>query len=190
MPKIPVSNVLGIDVDGKLLPDATLQSFLPVLRDWNNLRLDQLPIETASLGFVFDRPVDLGADVSLRIGAGAHGGIGIIAAGKRTIDIADPFDSIEAGANEMYLALRLAFTALGAIGFGHFGLGSESEFTVTCYRRFEKGPDGFPSFPQALAAAAESFVLPRGPVDLEQLGPDTVVMLGGRGALSLSATFD
>jgi hypothetical protein len=190
MPKIPVSNVLGIDVDGKLLPDATLQSFLPVLRDWNNLRLDQLPIETASLGFVFDRPIDLGADLSLRIGAGARGGIGIIAAGKRTIDIADPFDSIEAGANEMYLALRLAFTALGGVGFGHFGLGAESEFTVTCYRRFAKGPDGFPSFPKALAAAAESFVLPRGPIDLEQLGPDTVVMLGGRGALSLSASFD
>ena len=70
-----------------------------------------------------------------------------------------------------------------------FGIQLKRQFTVKCYRRFVRGPAGFPSFSKAFAETLASFVLPRTLDDLNALDPDVVLILRGTGVLSSFAGF-
>ncbi len=186
MPRIPLSDSLGIDVDGKLAPLSVLSS-LPILSG-GGMPLDGVPVESGSLGLQLERPIPVDAGgLKLKLGGGSRIALSVISPGKRTVDADDPFDAIRVGADEAYLGLRVTFAGELGASRNHLGIDASRDLTIACYRRFRRGGDEFASLPLALAAVARSFVLPHSQADLDGLDADTVVMLTGSGSLQLSA---
>jgi hypothetical protein len=185
MPRIGLSDVLGLSVDGKLAPDAKLPSILPRFLKLQDTTLDQVPLDELSAGLAFEKPLEVSADtLKLKLGAGGGGRLALIR---------HPFNEIAVKEGEIYVAAGLVFSAGPGVslpgGTATFGFAAEGEFTVKCYRRFEKGAQGFPTFSKALAATFSSFLLPRDAADLDDLAADTVLVLAGRGTLNLSSGF-
>src|SRR4029078_5683590 len=131
MPRIPVSDILGIDLDAQIRPGSIL-STVSVLASGSALRLNHIPLDTASLGFDFDQPVAINAGgLGLHIGGGANGAIAIVASGARrangalamvawdagAVEADDPCDGIDVGSDEMYVGLRLTFSGQAGVSF-------------------------------------------------------------------------
>ena len=91
----------------------------------------------------------------------------------------------------MYVALALSFSATagvnGSFGPATLGFSGEQGFEIRCYRRFLRGPAGFPAFGPAFAATIGSFLLPKDFADLGKLDPDVVLVLRSTGSLTVSA---
>jgi hypothetical protein len=192
MTTIRLTDSLGLKLDGSLREDAPLRTLLPSFARLAELRLNDLPAADATAGLSFSEPVPIAAsDLDLTVQAGATGTLAIIRPRQRAIDEDDPFGEIAVAEEEIYLALGLMVVIggdlSGAVGPSLLGFSPSREFEMRCYRRFEAGTDGFPTFGRAFAATAESFVLPRHLEDLANLQADTVLVLRGSGTLTLSA---
>jgi hypothetical protein len=87
------------------------------------------------------------------------------------------------------MALKFSLSTNPSVTAGPFtfGFSPECDLEMRCYRRFQRGPGGFPLFRTALAAAAASLVLPKETKDLDALQADTVLVLRGTGKLTVSA---
>lgn len=194
MPDIALTDALGLTLDGTLLRDAKLPALLPRFLAFKDLPLDQVPLEGGKADLNFTQPLDVAAGgLKLRAGVSGGGRLRLIRPQNRALDEDDPFSAIPVAPGEIYLALTLDFSASAgaslAIAPGTFGLSLERDIEITCYRRFEAGASGFPTFARALAAAASSFRIPRSIADLNDLAPDTVLVIAGTGVLSASGGF-
>ena len=192
MPTINLTDALGLDLDGKLSDHTSLLKLLPSFVKIADLPLDQVPVADLSAALNLAEPIPVPVeDLGLTLHAGATARLSLLRPKQHTIDAYDPFSEIDIKDNEIYLMLGVKFTVNGALGAKvaslSLGFSPESELEIICYRRFERGPDGFPIFRKALATAASSFVLPRNLKDLDALQTDTVLVLRGSGTLSFSA---
>ena len=192
MPDINLTKALGLTLDGSLAEGAKLTTILPRFIHLKDTPLDQVPFADVELGLNLTEPIDLSAgSVSLKLTAA--GGLALIGPKQRALNEADPFNAITVKDDEVYLAFGLELTAgpeffIGAGKFT-FGFRGERDFSIKCYRRFQKGPAGFPHFGEALGTALASFLLPLNGADLDQLAEDTVLVLAGTGSLTFSGAF-
>lgn len=191
MPKIPISDVLGLNIDGKLKPGAKLPAVLGQFLRFQALPLDQTPLDQASLALNFEQPLDMpSGNLQLRIAAGLSGKLAVIRAGKRVIDASDPFSGIAVRDGEIYLAVVLDFApAAGlsaSIGPAGFGLDLNRDFSIKCYHRFSSDGQGFPTFGSALAQTFSAFFIPDHPDNLRQLPPGAILAIRGTGTLTVS----
>jgi hypothetical protein len=194
MPQIPISDVLGIDVNGALSQDAKLQKMLTEFLHFRDTPLDQIPVNQVKANLNFEKPLDVSAgDLRLKVGASGGGSMTLIGPKQRALDEGDPFDAIAVKADERYVALELDFsmdaTLSATAGAVTFGLSGHKGFDIKCYRRFQDTGAGFPMFLKAIGAAASGFLLPRDLSDLGKLDSDTVVVIAGSGVLSVSGGF-
>jgi hypothetical protein len=191
MPTIGLNNIFGLDLDGSLAPDAKLTAILQSFRHLADLRLDEVPVESLSAGLNFTEPITLPGGLGLSLGASGGGRFGLIGPVHGTVEPYDPFGTIPVRQDERYLMLALTFSfsegVSGAAGPASFGFSADQYFEIRCYRRFQRGPDGFPKFSQAFAAAAAGFFIPKQPADIDSLPADTIVVLDGTGTLTASA---
>jgi hypothetical protein len=195
MPTIRLSDALGLSVDGKLADGARLPSILPRFLTLREVTLDQVPFSEASTGLAFQQPVSVAADqAELTLGASGGGSLALIGPKQRALDEDDPFNQIAVNQGEIYVALGLDFSVQAgaslAAGPGSFGLRVQDAFTVKCYRRFEKGQAGFPTFGKALGETISSFLLPKDASELGKVGADNVLVISGTGTLSVSGGFE
>lgn len=191
MPKIPISDVLGLDLDGKIKPGAKLPAVLGQFLHLQDLPLDQVPLDQASAVLNFEEPLDLPAgNLQLKIGAGLCGKLAVIRADKRVLDGSDPFSGIAVRDGEIYLAVALDFAPAAGLsvpaGPAGFGLDLEGDFSIKCYRRFSSNGQGFPTFAGALARTLSAFVIPDSIGSLRQLPPGVILALSGAGKLTMS----
>ena len=193
MPKIRLSDVFGLNLDGKLAEGAKLPAILPQFLKLKDTTLDQVPFDAANAALTFDQPVDVSADaVALKVGASGGGRVALIRH-KQVLDALDPFNEITVNAGEIYMAAGLDFSLSAGVsateGPATFGFAAEGDFAIKCYRRFEQGTEGYPTFSQALATTISSFLLPREAADLDNVGAGVVLVLAGTGALTVSGGF-
>lgn len=193
MPTIPLTNALGLEeefVSGRRITD-----FLPDFIHLKDTSLDSVPVEQLRAGLSFARPVSVPfANLSLEVGGSGKGTMALMGPRDLALDPEDALGAIEIKANEMVLALGLDFSMSSDValdsGPGTFGISANRGFTVHCYRRFENGSKGFASFGKAFTETASCFFLPQDLHDLRNLQADTVILLEGNGALSVSAAFN
>lgn len=190
MPTIKLTEALGLGVDGKLAEGAGLLTLLPAFTRLTDLPLDQVPVADASGVLIGSQPIDVGAGIGLQFGGSGGGRYALIGHAQRALDEDDPFSEIAVLENEMYVALALSFSATagvnGSFGPATLGFSGEQGFEIRCYRRFLRGPAGFPAFGPAFAATAGSFLLPKDVPDVGKLDPDVVLVLRSTGSLTVS----
>lgn len=194
MPKITLSDTLGLQLDGTLAPGSKLLQVLPAFLNLKNLPLDKVPFQQASAGLIFAQPLSVSAGaLQLQVGANAGGTLSLIGPKQRALDETDPFNAISVNSGEIYLALGLNLSVMAAVSAAAewvtFGLSGERGIELKCYRRFQNEAGAFPSFSQALAVTASSFVLPLNAPDLDGLPSDTVLVIAGEGVLTVSGGF-
>lgn len=192
MPTINLTDALGLDLDGSLRPHTNLLKVLPTFPKIADLPLDQVPVADLSAALNLTEPIPVPVEeIGLSLHAGASASLSLLRPGQHTIDDNDPFNEIDIKDNEIYLMLGMKFSTDGTlsaeVGSLSLGFSPASELEIICYRRFERGPEGFPKFRKALATAVSSFVLPKRSKDLNDLKSDTVLVLRGSGTLSFSA---
>ena len=192
MPSIDITDALGLDVDGKLSKDAKILKALPSFARLTDLPLDQVPVAEASANLHWTEPIPLTSDkVRLSIGAGSLGSLNLIGPGHRPLDEDDPFSEIQIKDGEIYVALSFTVSLnaeLGAtLGSATLGFSADRDLELRCYRKFQRGSQGFPKFGQALALTASSFLLLKHVDDLDRLAPHTILVLRGMGTLTVSA---
>jgi hypothetical protein len=192
MPSIKLTEALGLNLDGSLIKGANLLKVLPSFTRLADLPLDQVPVAEASAALNIAEPIPIPADaIALKLGAGTRGGFALLGPQDPALDEDDPFKEIQIKQDERYVALALKVSlggeASGTIGSITFGFSPERDLEIRCYRRFQGGPDGFPSFRKAFATVASSFILPKEAGDLDKLQPDTIIVFRGVGTLGLSA---
>ena len=191
MPTINLTDTLGLALDGTLVQGAKLTSILQSFTRLADLRLNEVAVHDLSSALNLAEPIDLPGGLGLKIGGGGGGRFALIGPPAGVVNAGDPFGAIPVRDDERYLCLALTLslsTGLSAsAGQFAFGLSAEHDFEVRCYRRFQRGSDGFPKFSQAFAATAASFFVPRRAGDLAELQPDAVVVVQGTGTLSISA---
>jgi len=192
MPVIHLNQAFGLDVEGSLSSGAKLLEFFPKFNQLADVKLDALRDEDLATGLNLVEPLPVPADgLSLKLSAGASVRFALIGPGAHGLDKDDPFDAIGVPDGELYFAMALRLSGgtklSGSVAPLTLGFAPEGELELRCYRRFQRGTDGFPALRGALAAAASSFVLPWEVADLRALGPDTVLVLRGEGTLAASA---
>ena len=191
VPKIPISDVLGLNIDGKIRPGAKLPAVLGQFLHLQALPLDQVPLDQASAGLNFAEPLDLPAgNLQLKIGAGLSGKLAVIRPDQGVVDASDPFSGIEVRDGEIYLAVVLDFAPAAGlsvpVGPAGFGLDLEGDFSIQCYHRFTSDGQGFPTFAGALARTLADFLIPDSPGSLRQLPPGVILAFSGAGKLTVS----
>lgn len=194
MPNLSLLNALGFTADGALQPGARFLEAFPQFLQIQNVPLSQVQLASGQVKLTFTQPVALAvAGGSLSIGAGAGGRIQILTSKQHLLDIDDPFQRISIGPDEVYIGLQLDLSAKAALGLRinpvGFGLAAEEDFTVATYRRFFPSDTGaFPTFGTALLACLRAFAVPQSRADLEALDRDTVIVVSGTGAFTLSSS--
>lgn len=193
MPKIPLNDALGLDANGKLVAESKFSSLLPAFLHLKDVPLNQVPFAESHADLVFDKPIDVGVGgVALQVGALGGGSLSIIGPRQRALDENDTF-TIAVNEDERYIALALRFTTTAgasiAAGSATFGFSADSGFSITCYRRFQKAADAFPTFSAAIAEAFGSFLLPKSPAELDTIDASTVLVIEGSGELTVSGGF-
>ena len=194
MPAIKLTDALGLNIDGSLTEGANLIKLLPSFARFADLPLDQVPVAEISAGPNLTQPIPTSAGaIALNLSAGASGSFALLGPKQHALDEDDPFSEIPIEQDELYAVLALKFSlggeASGTAASVSLGFSAGAEVEIRCYRRFQRGPAGFPSFRQALTSVASSFILPAEFGDLDRLQPDTVIVLRGEGTLGLSAGF-
>lgn len=193
MPKLRLSDTLGLNVDGKLMEGANLRSILPQFARLQDLTLDQAQVTQASMGLEFSQPLPVSEELALSVGASGGGRLLVLGPRQRAVDEDDPFNAITIAEGEMYVGLLLDFAltagADASLAQFSFGLATDETFEVRCYRRFAKGAGGFPTFAKALGEVLDSFVLPVKAADLDDIPADAVLVVGGSGSLTAFGGF-
>jgi len=194
MAQIPITNLLGLDLDASLSHGEKFSELVPGFLDIKDRQLDQVPVHNLNLVIHTHQPIGKAMD-GWQLGAGEviGGRIAVIDARKRTLDEDGPFDAIEVKAGEIYLELALTFSLEAGVkdtaGPAIFGFAANKGFEIRCYRRFTPGASGFLPFGAALAETLSSFVLPGTAEEISQLDSDTILSFAGQGELSVSAGF-
>jgi hypothetical protein len=191
MQNIKLTDALGLGLDGKLAPGATLRTLVPAFAKLTGLPLDQVPATEAAGVLNGSQPIDLGGGIALQFGGSGGGRFALLGPKAHSIDEDDPFTEIPIAENEIYVALALTFSLSagvnGTFGPATLGFSGEQEFEIRCYRRFRRGPAGFPAFGAAFAATANAFRLPTTAGELEAIDADTVLVLRSTGSVTVSA---
>jgi hypothetical protein len=190
MPKIPLNDALGLDVDGKLRPDARILTALPQFLRLRDLPLDQVPLDQARAALTFTQPLKLPVEgLSLSAGVAGGGRIAVIRPERRSLDADDPFDAVAVAPDEIWVAAALHVSAQSGLAAeaGNLagGLSLERGLALTCYRRFRKGT-AFPAFGAALARVLSGFALPKNLPDALDLDVDVVLTVAGTGTVTVS----
>ena len=94
MPKIKLTEALGLGLDGKLAEGAGLLTLLPAFTKLANLPLNQVPVAEASGILDGSQPIELGDGIAIQFGGGAGAGFSLIGHQKRALDEDDPFYEI------------------------------------------------------------------------------------------------
>lgn len=186
--------MFGLNADGSLAPGATLPLLLSQFAALQNLSLDNVVVQHASLTLQFGKPFTVQAgNLSVEIGGEVGGAIRVLRAADLVLDESDPFGTIAVGTNDIYLAVVLSLAVNGNAGAGvnsfSFGLSTGKTLELRYYRRFDPDPGGFPTFGRALAETAAALILPVDGNDLAKVDADSVLVLAGTGELKASATF-
>lgn len=190
MPQVSLTNLFGLDANGKLVDGLKFNQLLPGLVHLKDEPLDQVPFEAARADLTFS-PLNVPAgDVTLQAGVRGGGSLALLGPARRAIDEDDPFSQIKIAPDEFYVALGVDFGVQAdpavAAGPVTFGFSADRGITIRTYHRFVRGPQGLPPFVKALGETASSFLLPRKFADLDALQTDTVVVIAGHGEMSVS----
>lgn len=204
MPKINLTDQLGVEVDAELSEDSAIAKYIKDLTKLKfpamnfagieNITLDQSPIKSLETGIAFEQPVDVGVDGSeMKIGAGVSGSIKLFSARDEQLFDPEIFgDPVEINANQFYLALGISATLSSALthktGDLSFGLNAGSQIALTTYKLFEKPEAGatFPKCLDALKATVASFAMPGDLEDLKKMNTGTVATVEGNGSIKFS----
>lgn len=192
MPTIALTDTLGLDLEGSLSSSASLLKLLPSFANIADRPLDQVHDVDFSAAPKLAEPIPIPADgLALKLCAGACASFALLDSTRQALDEDDPFDEIPIEDGDLYLSMALKFSLdgklSGTLGSLSFGFSPDAELELRCYRRFQRGPGGYPTLRKAFAATLASFILPRETTDLDALQPDTVLVLRGAGTLAVSA---
>jgi hypothetical protein len=206
MPKISVTDQLGLEVEIQLNDDSALAKYvkdltklkLPELKftPLENIPLDQAPVKSLTTGIAIEQPVGVGIDgTEMKIGAGVSGSIKLFSPKDKQLFDADLFaEPVAILANQLYLAVgtsaKLSAQLANKSDLG-FGFEAGTQIGLSTYRLFEKsGAGAFPNCVDALKQTIAGFVIPGDLEDLEKMAVGAIAAVEGGGSLKFSGDFN
>ena len=95
MPKIRLSDAIGLEINGELAEGTKLLAIFPQFTRIKDLPLDEVFFDDVSAGLVFQRPIELPVDgLMISVGASGGGRLTIIRPDRPALDDDDPLGEL------------------------------------------------------------------------------------------------